>query len=120
LKSSRKPTPRSATRVECYVPQHFDQDAYDIAYDWLCDEFTYAHGGCSAIKGIDGQYRSVAGFVAADRITLVWCDLPWRRTMPRERADAAAYASGLRDYLSELLPQEEVIYVALLPVSLLD
>jgi hypothetical protein len=120
LKSSRKTTPRSATRIECYIPEHLDQDAYEIAYDWVCEEFTYAHGGCIAVKGVDGRYRSVTGWMVPDRITLVWCDLPWRWTVARERAEAVAYAAGLRNYLAALLPQEEVIYIALAPIFLLD
>lgn len=35
MKSSRKPTPRPATRVECYIPEYLEQAAYGIAYDWL-------------------------------------------------------------------------------------
>ncbi len=120
LKSSGRPTPRPATRIECYIPEYLDQAAYGIVYDWLCDEFTHVHGGCSSIKGVSGQYRSVAGHVIADRVTVVWCDLPWRWTAARERAEVVSYAAGLRDYLSALLPEEEVIYVALLSLSLLD
>jgi hypothetical protein len=119
-KSSRKPTSRSATRIEGYVPKHLDQDVYAIAYDWLCDESTYTHGGCSAIQGVDGRYRSVTGFMVPDRMTLVWCDLPWRWTVAHERAEAVVYAADLRDYLSALLSQEEVIYIVLAPVFLLD
>jgi hypothetical protein len=119
LKSSRKPTPRSATRIECYIPES-DPDAYDIAHDWLCDELAYAHGGCSSAKGIDGRYLSFDKFIVFDNVTLVWCDLPWRWTVTRERAEAAAYAIGLRSYLSALLPLEEVIYIVLTPVLVLD
>jgi len=120
LKSLRKLTPRSTTRIECYLPERFDQDAYDTAYDWLCDELTYAQGGCSATRGIDGRYLSSGKFSVRDRITLVWCDLPWRWTVVRERAEAVAYAVGLRDYLSALLLQEEVIYTVLVPVFVVD
>ncbi|MEK6408155.1 MAG: hypothetical protein AABN34_14435 [Acidobacteriota bacterium] len=120
MKSSRKPTPRSAIRIECYIPERLDQDAYNIAFDWLCDEFAHAHGGCSAIEGVDGRYRSTTRFIVPDRITLVWCDLPWSWTVARERAEAVAYAVGLRDYLSALLPQEEVMYIVLVPVFTLE
>lgn len=120
MKSSRNATPGSAIRIECYIPERFDQDAYEIAFDWLCEEFSYTHGGCSSIQGIDGRYRSTTGFIVPDRITLVWCDLPWRWTAARERAEAVAYSVGLRDYLSALLPQEEVIYIVLTPILRID
>ena len=116
MKSSEKPTPKSATRIECYIPEVVDLQDYDIAFDWLCDEFAYAHGGCSSITGIAGQFVSASGLSMSDRITLVWCDLPWRWTTARERAEAIAYTAGLRDYLTAVLPHEEVIYVTLVPV----
>lgn len=118
MSSSRRHIPRSTIRIECYIPERFDQEAYDIAFDWLCDEFTYAHGGCSAIQRVDGRYRSTTGLTVRDRITLVWCDLPWQWTVARERAEALTYAAGLRDYLSLLLPHEEVMYVVLVQVFL--
>ena len=98
-----------------------DPDVYDIAHDWLCDELTYAQGGgCSSAKGIDGRYLSLGKFVVLDKITLVWCDLPWRWTVAPEKGEAVAYAAGLRRYLSTLLPLEEVIYIVLAPVLVLD
>jgi hypothetical protein len=81
----------------------------------LCDEFTQAHQGCSAFKGSDGQYRSGGGDGVADRVTLVWCDLPWRSTLPRERAEAAVGAGELIEFafdqfrlgIAEANPDEE-------------
>lgn len=39
-------------------------------------------------------------------------------TVARERAEALTYAAGLRDYLSLLLPHEEVMYIVLVQVFL--
>jgi hypothetical protein len=38
----------------------------------------------------------------------------------REKAEAITYSVGLRDYLSLLLPHEEVMYIVLAQVFLLE
>lgn len=63
-------------RVEIYLPD-LPKPAYQDLLTALDREFTYAFGGCTIIRGLDGSYLSQAGQILQDRITLIYTDTPY-------------------------------------------
>ena len=60
-------------RVEVYVPD-LPAASYRNLLLSLEDEFTYAFGGCTIVRGLDGNYLSQAGVKTPDRINLLYTD----------------------------------------------
>jgi hypothetical protein len=62
-------------RVEAYVPD-LPSEAYRNLLEAFDREFTYAFGGCTISRGLDGSYLSRVGAKTPDRINLIYTDLP--------------------------------------------
>ena len=93
-------------RVEVYVP-----DLPTAAYRNLLlsfeEEFTYAFGGCTIVRGLDGNYLSGAGVKTPDRINLIYTDLPLALSTNFE--SVARYADELKQAAIEALSEEAVL-----------
>ena len=63
------------TRVEVYLPD-LPSSQYQNLLRSLEEEFTYAFGGASIIRGLEGSYLSASGELIPDRINLLYCDAP--------------------------------------------
>jgi hypothetical protein len=61
----------------------------------LEEEFTYAFGGCTIVRGLDGNYLSQAGVKTPDRINLIFTDLPLALSINFERV--ARYDDQLKE-----------------------
>lgn len=92
-------------RVEVYVP-----DLPTAAYHNLLlsfeEEFTYAFGGCTIVRGLDGSYLSQAGAKTPDRINLIYTDLPLALSTNFE--SVARYADELKQVAIEALTEESI------------
>ena len=99
-------------RVEVYTP-----DLPAAAYRHLLlafeEEFTYAFGGCTIVRGLDGHYLSRAGVPTPDRINLIYTDLPLALSTNFE--SIARYSDELKQTAFEDLA-EEAILVAVIQV----
>ena len=62
-------------RVEIYVPDVPEAHYRNLLLSFE-EEFTYAFGGCTIVRGLDGSYLSRAGVKTPDRISLIYTDLP--------------------------------------------
>jgi hypothetical protein len=60
-------------RVEVYVPD-LPAASYRNLLLSFEEEFTYAFGGCTIVRGLDGNYLSRAGVKTPDRINLIYAD----------------------------------------------
>ena len=58
-------------RVEAYVPD-LPAAAYRNLLLSFEEEFTYAFGGCTTVRGLEGNYLSHAGAKTPDRINLIY------------------------------------------------
>ena len=96
-------------RVEVYIPDlpapHYRNLL--LAFE---EEFTYAFGGCSILRGLEGSYLSVSGAKIADRINLIYTDLPLALSTNFEAA--ARYADELKAIGLEILDEEYVLVTA--------
>ena len=43
----------------------------------LQEEFTYAFGGCTTLRALEGHYLSRLGLIVRDRVNLVYTDTPF-------------------------------------------
>jgi hypothetical protein len=62
-------------RVELYLPDPHSPEYEDLLRS-LTEEFTYAFGGCSIVRGLEGSYLSALGMRISDRINIIYSDLP--------------------------------------------
>jgi hypothetical protein len=95
-------------RVELYLPD-LPTAAYQNLLGAFDEEFTYAFGGCTIVRGLSGSYLSRAGVKTPDRINLIYTDLPLALSTNHE--SVARYAEELKQAAFESLVEEAVLVV---------
>ena len=95
-------------RVEIYLPDPHRTE-YDNLLRSLEREFTFACGGCTLVRGLEGSYLSQFGEHTSDLINLIYTDLPMALSI--DFALIAAYVGELKRAATEAL-SEEVVMVA--------
>ena len=93
-------------RVEVYVPD-LPAPRYRNLLLSFEEEFTYAFGGCTIVRGLDGSYLSRAGVKTPDRINLIYTDL--RLALSINFESAARYADELKQAAVDALNEESVL-----------
>lgn len=63
-------------RIEVYLPD-LPRPAYQNLLAALGQEFTYTFGGCTTVRGLEGNYLCKLGLQIRDRINLVYTDTPF-------------------------------------------
>jgi hypothetical protein len=99
-------------RIEVYLPD-LPKTSYQDLLTAFDQEFTYAFGGCTIIRGLEGSYLSHAGLILQDRINLIYTDTPYEFRGNFEVI--AKYTDKLREAAFKAL-EEEAILVAVYPV----
>ena len=93
-------------RVEVYIPDlpapHYRNLL--LAFE---EEFTYAFGGCTIVGGLEGTYLSMAAVKTADRINLIYTDLPV--ALSTNFDSAARYTDELKRVAFVALSEETVL-----------
>jgi hypothetical protein len=95
-------------RIEVYLPD-LPRTAYQGLLAALEQEFSYAFGGCSTVRGLEGNYLSQAGPIIRDRVNLVYTDTPL--SLADHRASLGRYADELREAAAEALDEEAILIV---------
>jgi hypothetical protein len=95
-------------RVEVYLP-----DSSVVEYNNLLRsyeaEFTYAFGGCTIMRGLEGCYLSQFGNRIHDRINVIYSDVPLALSI--ESAVVAGYVGEVKRAATEALAEEVVMIV---------
>ena len=99
-------------RIEVYLPD-LPKAAYQDLLDALDGEFTFAFGGCTIIRGLDGSYLARSGIKLQDRVTIIYTDTPYGFT--ENFATLSKYTDALRQAAFKAL-EEEAILVVVHPV----
>ena len=94
------------TRVEVYLPD-LPSPEYQNLLRSFEEEFTYAFGGASIVRGLEGSYLSESGERIPDRINLLYSDAPL--ALSTDFASLAAYVRELRRAAIEALSEEAVL-----------
>ena len=99
-------------RVELFIP-NLPDPVYGRLLEELSDELCYAFGGCS-ITTTAGKYRSKAGTILPDNISILFSDTPldWGK----DRLLLERYAEALNKVVQAVLSNEEAILIAAFPV----
>jgi len=93
-------------RVEVYVPDLPSPHYRNLLLSFE-EEFTYAFGGCTILRGLYGNYLSRAGVKIPDSITLIYSDLPLALSTNFDKA--ARYADQLKAAAFDVLSEESVL-----------
>ena len=96
-------------RIEVYFPD-LPQPVYSQLLKVFADEFTYAFGGCTIIRGLDGNYLSNFGQIITDRINLLYTDTPF--DFQESFSAISIYTDQLRETAFEALEEEAIFVVA--------
>ena len=99
-------------RIEVYLPD-LPKASYQDLLTAFDQEFTYAFGGCTIIRGLDGSYLSHSGLILQDRINLIYTDTPYG--FKENFENIAKYTDKLREAAFKAL-EEEAILVVVYPV----
>ena len=94
------------TRVEVYLPD-LQLPEYQNLLRSFEEEFTYAFGGASIVRGLEGTYLSESGERIPDRINLLYSDAPL--ALSTDFASLGAYVRELRRAAMEALSEEAVL-----------
>ena len=93
-------------RIEVYLPD-LPRAAYQDLLAAFQQEFSYAFGGCSTIRGLEGNYLSQAGTIIPDRVNLLYTDTPFGFAEHRSALDR--YMGELRRAAAEALDEEAIL-----------
>jgi hypothetical protein len=99
-------------RIEVYLPD-LPKPSYQELLETLDREFTYAFGGSTIIRGLDGSYLSQLGTKMQDRINLIYTDVAVDFDKNFQRI--SLYTDRVRVSVVEGL-EEEAILIAVLKV----
>ena len=93
-------------RVEVYLPD-LPSSEYQNLLRSFEEEFTYAFGGSTVVRGLEGSYLSEAGERIPDRINLLYSDAPV--ALSTNFDTLAAYVRELKSAALEALSEEAVL-----------
>lgn len=99
-------------RIEVYLPD-VPRPAYQDLLNAFEQEFTYTFGGCTTVRGLEGNYLSHVGLRVRDCINLVYTDTPF--DFEANFARLSRYGDELRGAAFAAL-DEEAVLVALFKV----
>ena len=97
------------TRVEVYLPD-LPKPVYQELLNIFAEEFSTTFGGCTIIRGLDGNYLSKYGQIISDRINLVYTDTPF--DFQENFSAVSDYTDELRKAAFEGLEEEAILVVA--------
>ncbi len=96
-------------RIEVYFPD-LPKPVYSKMLQEFADEFTYTFGGCTIIRGLDGNYLSNFGQIITDRINLLYTDTPF--DFQENFSAISKYSDKLRESAFNILEEEAILVVA--------
>lgn len=88
-------------RVEVYLPD-LPSSEYQHLLRSFEEEFTYAFGGSSIIRGLDGSYLSGTGERIPDRINVLYSDAPLALSRVERKAERGRPNSSLHPTCASL------------------
>ena len=94
------------TRVEVYVPDLPKSEYQDLLQSFQ-EELTYAFGGTSIVRGLEGSYLSTHGVRIPDRVSVLYSDAPL--ALSTDFAVVAAYVRELKNAAMDALSEETVL-----------
>lgn len=104
-------------RVEISLPVRSDLSNYQIALNWLADELALSRGGITITTPFSGLFSSLGhAELISDAIRILYCDFELDPHNPDQQAEIVEYLETTKDFLMELLDEEE-IWVVFYPLT---
>lgn len=96
-------------RIEVYLPD-LPKNVYQELLQIFSAEFSTAFGGCTIVRGLDGNYLSNFGQIIPDRINLIYTDTPF--DFQENFSAISNYTDELRKAAFKALEEEAILVVA--------
>ena len=96
-------------RVEVYLPDRPSAEYQNLLRSFE-EELTYAFGGSSIVRGLEGSYLSASGERIPDRINVLYSDAPL--ALSTNFDSVAAYVGELKRTAMEALLSEESVLIS--------
>ena len=94
------------TRIEVYLPDLLSTEYQNLLRSFE-EELTYAFGGVTIVRGLEGSYLSASGKRIPDRINLLYSDAPL--ALSTDFTTVAAYVRELKRAGMEELSEETIL-----------
>lgn len=94
------------TRIEVYLPDLLSTEYQNLLRSFE-EELTYAFGGVTIVRGLEGSYLSTSGRRIPDRINLLYSDAPL--ALSTDFTIVAAYVRELKRAGMEELSEETIL-----------
>ncbi len=97
------------TRIEIFLPLRSDLPAYQIAIEWITEEFAYLRGGATLTAPFTGFFASSGRFdIIEDAVRILFCDLDQDLNDDQDRSDIIELLESTKSFLTETLEEEEI------------
>jgi hypothetical protein len=96
-------------RIEVYLPD-LPRPAYQDLLISLEQEFTHTFGGCTTVRGVDGNFLSELGVWMRDRISVIYTDTFF--VFDKDYARLTRYVDALHVATQAALDEEAVLIAA--------
>lgn len=105
------------TRVEIFLPLRSDIPAYQVALDWMGQEFAYERGGATLTAPFAGLFVSSNRVdVVEDAIRVLFCDFDLDADNEEDNAEITSFLEVAKRFLMETLEEDE-IWIVFYPIS---
>ncbi|MGH9946796.1 MAG: hypothetical protein ACRD6X_06340 [Pyrinomonadaceae bacterium] len=105
------------TRVEVFLPLRSDIPAYQVAIDWLSEEFALERGGATLTTPFAGLFVSPEQVdVVEDAVRVLHCDFELDADNLDDRAEIVSHLENVKEFLRNTLDKEE-IWIIFYPIS---
>lgn len=104
-------------RVEVFLPLRSDLLAYQVAIDWMAEEFARQRGGATLTAPFAGLFAAANhADVVEDAIRILFCDFHLDIENESHRQELVELLEDVKNFLMETLEEDE-IWVVFYPLS---
>lgn len=105
------------TRVEIFLPLRSDLLKYQVAIDWMAEEFARQRGGATLTAPFAGLFASAHHTnIVEDAIRILFSDFQLDTDNERHHTHLVALLTEVKAFLMETLDEEE-IWIVYYPLS---
>jgi len=104
-------------RVEIFLPIRSDLSAYQVALDWLAEEFAFLRGGATLTTPFAGLFASSDhSNIVEDAIRILFSDFELDTDQGEDLIGVVSLLENVREFLIATLEEEEV-WIIFYPIS---
>ena len=105
------------TRVDVFLPLRSGLIAYQVALDWMAEEFAYQRGGATLTAPFAGLFVSTSRVdIVEDAIRVLSCDFDLDAGNEEDLSEITTTLENVKEFLMDTLREEE-IWIVFYPIS---